>query len=256
MKENPSSYCYLVTVAYDGSDFAGWAIQPNKFTVQGCIRKILIKIFQQKINILATSRTDKGVHALEQKFTFRINLSFSEKKLFDIIKKALSDYLLVKKVQKIDNNFHPIRDVANKEYRYFINTGKINIFQRKYRWEYNLPLEIKKLNSLLQIFQGQHNFFNFSYCRWQDREKVNTEREIISLKTQKNGSIVTISIIAKGFLRYQIRAIIGEVVNCYEKEKNSDYLKEKLTNCDKKNYKYKNIAPASGLYLWKISYNH
>jgi len=113
----------------------------------------------------------------------RIDLDFSEKKLFILLKKVLGKYVLVKKVKKVDDNFHPIRQVASKEYRYFINTGKFDIFQKKYRWEYNLPLETKKLNHILQIFRGQHNFFNYSYCRWQEREKTNTERKITSLKS-------------------------------------------------------------------------
>ncbi|CAI2164098.1 10744_t:CDS:2 [Funneliformis geosporum] len=100
-------YFYLVTIAYDGSDFA--------------------------VSILAASRTDKGVHAQEQKFTLRLNLSFSSEKLFNLLKKAFGGVVLVKKVQKVDNNFHPIRSVFNKEYRYFINVGKCNIFQKKYR---------------------------------------------------------------------------------------------------------------------------
>ena len=77
-------YSYLITVAYDGSNFAGWAKQPNKFTAQGYIEGILGKVFSQKISILAASRTDKGVHALNQKFTLRLNLNFSEKKLFEL----------------------------------------------------------------------------------------------------------------------------------------------------------------------------
>jgi tRNA pseudouridine38-40 synthase len=76
---------------------------------------------------LATSRTDKGVHAREQKFTLRLNLLFSPKKLLCLLQKALGKYILVKKVQKVDNNFHPLRNVVSKEYRYFINTEKINI---------------------------------------------------------------------------------------------------------------------------------
>jgi len=253
-KKDKKLYSYLITIAYDGSDFVGWATQSNKFTVQGCIETTLSKVFQKKINILATSRTDKGVHAREQKFTLRIDLDFSGKKLFILLKKVLSKYVLVKKIKKVKDSFHPIRQVISKEYRYFINAGKLNIFQKKYRWEYNLPLEVKKLNHILQIFQGKHNFFNYSYCRWQEREKVNTEREIISLKSWKRKNIVIISIIAKGFLRYQIRAIIGEVINCYEGKQNIKDLQAKLTNFAEKNYKYKNIAPASGLYLWKVNY--
>jgi len=158
-------YSYLITIAYDGSNFTGWAIQPQQFTVQGHIESTLSKIFQQKINILGASRTDKGVHARDQNFTLRLNLDFSEKELFNLLKKALYQYILVKKVQKVDDAFHPIRHVISKEYRYFINTGPLNIFQKKYRWEYNFPLETRKLNTILQIFQGQNNFFNYSYCR-------------------------------------------------------------------------------------------
>jgi tRNA pseudouridine38-40 synthase len=254
MEGDKKLYSYLVTVAYDGSEFDGWATQPAKFTVQGYIEEILSKVFQKKISILAASRTDKGVHALDQKFTLRINLSFSEEKLFDLLKKVLGKYVLIKKVKKVDSNFHPIRQVIKKEYRYFINVGKSNIFQKKYRWEYNSPLEIKKLNNILRTFQGRHNFFNYSYCRWQERGKLNTEREINLLKGQKRGNTIVIRIVGKGFLRYQIRAIIGEVISCYEEKENIIDLKEKLINFNKKNYKYKSIAPAAGLYLWKVNY--
>jgi len=74
-------YFYLITVMYDGSNFAGWAKQPEQFTVQGYIEKVLSKIFSQKINILAASRTDKGVHALNQKFTLRLNFFLAPPKL-------------------------------------------------------------------------------------------------------------------------------------------------------------------------------
>jgi len=248
-------FYYLVNIAYDGSDFVGWAVQPKQFTVQGYIEKILSKIFQQKITILATSRTDKGVHARNQNFTLRVNLNFSAKKLLNLLNKVLSKYILVKKVKKVDSNFHPIYNVVNKEYRYFINSGNYNIFQKKYFWEYNLPLDAKKMNNILQVFQGKHDFFNFSHYRWKDKEKIDTIREINSLKINKKADIVIISIIAKSFLRYQIRAIIGEIINCYEGKQTITDLKEKLKNFDKKNYKYKNIAPSFGLYLWKINYD-
>ena len=125
-------YLYLVTIAYDSSDFQGWAKQPNKFTVQGCVETILSKIFRQKISILAASRTDKGVHACQQKFTLRLTLFLPQEKLFKLLKKSLGKYVLVKKIEKVNDSFHPIRNVISKEYRYFINTGKLNVFQKKY----------------------------------------------------------------------------------------------------------------------------
>ncbi|CAH1755798.1 23174_t:CDS:2 [Entrophospora sp. SA101] len=107
--------------------------QPNKFTVQGYIENILSKVFSQKISVLGASRTDKGVHAHDQNFTLRLNLSFTERKLLNLLKKILAKYLLVKKVKKVTSSFHPIRSVIKKEYRYFINVGKYNTFQKKYR---------------------------------------------------------------------------------------------------------------------------
>ena len=81
-------FYYLINIAYDGSDFSGWATQPQQFTVQGYIEEILSKIFQQKISILATSRTDKGVHARNQNFTLRLNLDFSVKNFYFIKKSS------------------------------------------------------------------------------------------------------------------------------------------------------------------------
>ncbi|RHZ35295.1 tRNA pseudouridine(38-40) synthase TruA [endosymbiont GvMRE of Glomus versiforme] len=248
-------YFYLITIAYDGSDFTGWAKQPNKLTIQECIENVLSSIFKQTISVLASSRTDKGVHACDQKFTLRLTFNINKKQLFNLLKNSLKKYVFVKKVEKVSCDFHPIYNVLSKEYRYFINVGKYNFFQKKYCWEYNKLLEAKKINNILQIFQGRHDFFNFSYCRWQEREKTNTEREITSLKSWKRENIIIISITAKSFLRYQIRAIIGEVINCYEGKQTIADLKEKMTNFAKKNYKYKNIAPAAGLYLWKIDWN-
>jgi tRNA pseudouridine38-40 synthase len=247
-------YYYLVSVAYDGSDFFGWAKQPSKFTVQGYIETTLSSIFQQKINILGVSRTDKGVHARDQKFVLRLNLTFSQRKMFEILKKALWKFVLVQKVKKVIVAFHPIWDVVRKEYRYFINPQKYNLFQRKYCWEYNQPLHSKKLNQILRIFQGTHNFFNYACCSWEDKEKTNTVREILAFRSWKRRGIIVIKVVAQHFLRYQIRILIGETINCHEGKQTIGDLQAKLVNFNSQNYKYKNVAPATGLHLWKIVY--
>jgi tRNA pseudouridine38-40 synthase len=101
----------------------------------------------------------------------------------------------------------------------------------------------------LQLFRGQHDFFNFCYCRRKDQEKTNTVKNINEIKIWKRKKIVVISIIAPNFLRYQIRALIGEVINCYEGKQTLENLRAKLTDTTNPFYKYKNIAPAAGLYL-------
>lgn len=130
--EKKESYFYLVAIAYDGSNFAGWAKQPKEFTVQGYIENILSKVFSQKISILATSRTDRGVHALDQKFTLRLNFFLASLKLKLILTKSLREYVIVKCVRRVNTSFHPLKDVIKKEYRYYINTGKYNLFTKQY----------------------------------------------------------------------------------------------------------------------------
>ncbi|RHZ37321.1 tRNA pseudouridine(38-40) synthase TruA [endosymbiont GvMRE of Glomus versiforme] len=259
-KKEKESYFYLVTVSYDGSDFFGWAKQPQQFTVQGYIEEILSKNFkinqscQIKISILATSRTDKGVHALNQKFTFRLPFFLSCQKLKRILAKSLQEHILVKSVRQVKKEFHPIRNVSKKEYRYYINTGKYNVFAKKYCWEYNLPLDTKKLINILTIFQGKHDFFNFSFCRQKDQDKTATVRTIEKIRCWKNKELLVISVIARSFLRYQIRAMIGESIKCYEGKQTIEKLQEKLNYPKQKNLKYQILAPAAGLYLYKITY--
>jgi len=82
---------------------------------------------------LASSRTDKGVHAREQKFTLRLPFFLPKKRLRHILTTKLHDYVVVKKVEKVDKNFHPLRQNVSKEYRYFINTGPYDIFRKNYQ---------------------------------------------------------------------------------------------------------------------------
>lgn len=252
--DNSSYNLYLVSISYDGSAFFGWASQSDLFTVQGFIEKRLSSIFNSNIRILSSSRTDKGVHALDQKFTFKTNLKFSNFKLKNILKKSLKDFVFVKSVKKVKKEFHPINDVIFKEYRYFINIGESNIFLKNYSWNYNSFIDVKKLRKILNVFQGYHNFFNFSFCRERNKEIKDSYRKIDKISVVKDGNLVVIKIIAKGFLRYQIRAIIGESLIYYNNGTCIDNLKERLTG--EFSDKYKSIAPSSGLYLWKIKFNN
>lgn len=244
---------YLVSVSYDGSFFSGWAIQPKIFTVQGFIEEKISSIFNSKISILSSSRTDKGVHAIDQKFVFKTSLNLSNEKLKKILNRSLRKFVDVKNVKKVTSNFHPIYNVLSKEYRYYINTGEYNIFLKKYCWNFNKPINIIKLREILSIFEGHHNFFNFSYCRKKDKEKKNTFRKIEKISVSKRESLIVIRVLAKGFLRYQIRAIIGESINFLWNKKDVKNLKKMLlADVDDK---YKSIAPSSGLYLWNVIFH-
>lgn len=242
---------YLVTISYDGNDFFGWAKQKKEFTAQGYIEEVISKSFNKEIKIKGISRLDRGVHAREQKFFFELDVDLEEDRVSVFLKKALR-LVLIKEVQKLPQNFQVSWVSFAKEYRYFINTGEVDFWQRNYRWELSQPLSQDYLKKALQVFVGQHDFFNFCFCPFKKRNQVNTFRKIdsISVKVVKK-ILVVISIKGKGFLRYQIRAIIGEVVEHCLKSKPLQELRQKLTSQEELD-KYKHLAPPQGLYLWKI----
>lgn len=245
-------FSYLVTISYDGSLFFGWAKQKDKFTAQGYIESVLSKVFSRKIAIKTVSRLDKGVHAENQKFLFCLKINLGEEKLFFLLKKTLK-MILIKKVLLVENSFF-LNNKVLKEYRYFLNTGKFNLWKVKYRWEYCFPLMIDKLQDLLNIFVGEHDFFNFCYCKIREQKLKNTRRKIDSIKVNKQGSLIVFIFKGRGFLRYQIRAIIGEVICCYENKLTLEDLKKKLFCSEGVINKYRYLAPPSGLYLWKINF--
>lgn len=252
-KESEGSFSYLVTVSYDGSGFSGWAKQTNKFTVQGYIEKVLSKIFRRDVALNSISRLDKGVHAVNQKFLFCLNLKFEKQKLLFLLAKALK-LIQIKNVRLVKNGFLTLNSLVFKEYRYFINIGKFNLWKVNYRWEYCSFLSVNKLQNILNIFVGNHDFFNFCYCKQKDWERKNTWREIDLIQVQQRGSTIVIIIRGKGFLRYQVRFIIGEAIQCYENKQTLESLKRKLFQPEKLNNKHHSLAPPTGLYLWKIKF--
>ncbi|WNE41745.1 MAG: tRNA pseudouridine synthase A [Mycoplasmataceae bacterium] len=246
------SNLFLVSISYDGTSFYGWSEQLNFITVQGLIQKRLSSVFKCKVKILASSRTDRGVHALDQNFTVRIPFEISSVELELILRKSLRDFIVVNSVRKVNNDFHPINDVKLKEYRYYIKTGAFDIFKDNYCWNFNLPIVVNKFRKIIKNFQGTHDFFNFSYCRFRNKNKKNTIRTIEKIIVLKKDDFVVIRIIAKGFVRYQIRAIVGESLHYYRFDKDVNHLRSRLNGLV--DMKYKNIAPSSGLYLWKINF--
>ena len=132
---------YLMTFSYDGTNYNGYQKQPNKNTIQDNIESNLSKIFNTKITISASGRTDKGVHAINQKAHFdakEININ----KLKNSLNKLINDDIYIKDIKKVDDDFHARFNVLEKEYIYRINLGEYNPLDRNYIYQYNHELNI------------------------------------------------------------------------------------------------------------------
>ena len=195
---------YLINMTYDGSKYYGYQIQKNKNTVQGELEKILSKIFNEQIKTTGSSRTDKGVHALNQFCHFDTDKKMNTSKLKNSINKLSSTSLYIKNIKQVSDEFHARYNVEKKTYIYKINLGEYNPIEKDYVLQYNKNIDKELLNIYCSKISGTHNFKSFT----SDKDKQNYERTV-NITYTITKKILTIKFESTGFLRYMIRNIIG-----------------------------------------------
>lgn len=249
MSSNKKNTTYFLRISYDGSNFSGWAKQINLRTVEGEINKILKAIFQVDVTINGASRTDTGVHAYDQVFTFSLPFFLEIAEITKILNRHFNRDIKVKKVQLVTNDYDVRKNVKYKQYRYYINTGVHNPFKFNYQYQYGKKISLRKMRKALRLFLGYNYFYNFSGLTKNDTKSP--YRKVDKIKVYQWKKQVTIIFQAKGFLRYQIRYMVAVAI---------DYAQGKLSLIEIKKYldpqmkiKYPNPkAVANGLYLYKI----
>lgn len=236
-------------VQYDGSSYSGWARQKtNHNTIQEKIEDTLQLIFKKKIKIEGSGRTDAYVHALGQVFSFKIdNIKFNVKKLSKILNDKLPSNIKIIKACECDPKFHARFSVKEKIYLYKINTGKFDLFNNNYIFNYNHKLNLAKMKQAAKILVGQHNFLSFSTS-----EIIETIRTINYIKISKTKDIVKVLVSGNGFLRNMVRMIVGSLIDVSENKKSLTDIK-KLLEVNKKGSSITKL-PGCGLYLYKVKY--
>src|SRR5574342_1305832 len=126
---------FKATIAYDGTDFAGWQRQPSRRTVQGELEAAVERITQERPKCIASGRTDAGVHALGQVVSFVSSTRLPPEVLTKALNAELPEDMLVFEVTRAADGFHALRDAARKRYRYVIRDGRLpDLFNRRYQW--------------------------------------------------------------------------------------------------------------------------
>lgn len=241
---------FLIKFSYDGSSYCGFQSQRGLETIQDKIEQALTKINNsQKTIIVATGRTDKGVHALCQYGHADISVSITEKKLKRALNSNLPDDIHVIETKKVEDAFHARYDVKKKEYRYIINTGEYNPIERKYVFQYNYKLDIQAMKKGIKYFEGTHDFRAFVT---DNKEKDNCIRTIEKASIQEDDEHIIITFIGDGFLRYQVRNMVGVLIKIGE-SKISPASVEKIIE-SKDRTKAGKTAPPQGLYLVNVEY--
>lgn len=237
MSEN-FKYIKLI-YSYDGSKFLGSQKQPHKKSVEDILSLALsrVGIFN---DLKSSSRTDKGVHALNQVSVTKCLSFWDLNNLRNLINRKIESGIFIKDIIEVDKNFNPRFDAKARVYRYILNHSKVDVFLQNYCY-FCKEIDIKKLNEALKIFIGRNDFKNFYKT---GSNELSTTREIYKAFAYRYKNLTIIKFRANAFLRSQVRLMVANALkSSYEDKKLM--LDRPLT---------KVLAPASGLYLERVIY--
>lgn len=241
---------FLIKFSYDGTNYNGFQKQPGLNTIEEEIEKALTKINNnQRTKIVATGRTDKKVHALCQYGHTDIDVNITEKKLKRALNSNLPNDIHIIDTKIVSNNFHARYNVKEKTYKYLINLGEYNPLERNYAFQYNHSLNIDAMKEAIKLFEGKHDFRSFVT---DNQEKENCIRIITFTNIEINKDKLTITFTGNGFLRYQVRNMVGILIKVGENKILPSSISEILEAKDRT--KAGKTAPPEGLYLTNIKF--
>ncbi len=245
---------FKLTLAYDGTDYAGWQLQPGRPTIQSALEAALAKITGAAVRAAASGRTDAGVHALAQVVSFSSATALSPETIRNALNAELPRDIAALNVEVAVDDFHARRDAVRKRYRYLLHDGPVPaVFNRKYCWQYRQRLDVAAMSRAAQAFVGTHDFRSFEY-RWpQRRSSVRTIYEVDLRRGEAPDSDrITLEISGNGFLYNMVRAIVGTLVEVGRGTRPETWPAEVIAAGDRRVAGM--TAPPQGLFLVRVDY--
>jgi tRNA pseudouridine38-40 synthase len=240
-------------LAYDGSRYQGWQRQKAGETIQQSVEEKLRMILQEPVCVIASGRTDAGVHALNQVCHFRTGSRLG----VDVIRKGLNALLpediFVREISQVDPDFHARYSAKGKVYEYrILNRDDRDPFQRHYAWHVRTPLDVARMSECLSTLEGTHDFSSF---RSSGSGNTNPVRTICRAEIgRREGGLLSLVLEADGFLRHMVRNIVGTVVEVGLGRIDPSGFEAILGARDRRRASSK--APPQGLFLVQVRYDH
>ncbi len=241
---------YKLTLAYDGTEYHGFQIQANAFTIQFYLEKALAGLYGKNIRLEAAGRTDAGVHARGQVVSFCAPSFVPDIQIPPALNGLLPEDILVVGAQQVDEGFSARRDAKAKIYSYTIDRGTFpDVLRRRYAWHIARPLDLKAIHKAASRLKGKHDFKAFQAAG----SKVKTTvRTLFNLEVDTAEQFLILSFSGDGFLYKMVRNLTGTLVEVglgriSEHKMNSILLEgnRELAGC---------TAPAKGLCLENVIY--
>jgi tRNA pseudouridine38-40 synthase len=241
-----------LTVAYDGTAYAGWQVQPNGTTIQAVMEKAFSRILQEPVRLRAAGRTDAGVHAREQVVDFADAGVRELETIGHGGNGLLPSDIRILSAEEVPETFDARRHATEKEYRYFLYLSPVDSpFLSRYAWHIEAPLDLDAVREGLSHVVGEHDFSSFRGQGCNARSPVRTIFRAEVAQHEVPG-LFSIDVAGAGFLRHMVRNIVGTVVNAGRGKHPADHVGEILRARDRSAAGIN--APPHGLFLWRVSY--
>ena len=237
--------------SYKGTNYFGWQKQVGFISVQEKIEECLSKVYDTQINIQGSGRTDAGVHALKQYFHFVSDKEKDLKQLAYALNKMLPDDIKIISFTKVDDDFHARYNATRKIYEYRILLTNKDPLSYDLAYIYPMKLNINLFKEALNKFVGTHNYQDFTS---KEEDEGGFIRTIYKIDVIKENDLLRVVFNGNGFMRYQIRNMIGSAINVANGKEPLEFIDNHLKEDKEKREIIAYKAPASGLYLVDVIY--
>ena len=239
------------TVEYDGTDFAGWQLQPDAVTIQGTLEKALATILGHPVRVEAAGRTDAGVHARGQVVAFETVRPVDPRKLLKSWNALAGRSIAIRDLAEARAEFDPRRDAKRRTYEYRIHNAPFaSPFTRRFAWHVHEPLDVEAMNAAAAMLVGEHDFSAFQAA---DCDAENAVREVYESRVMRDAEVLVYRIVATAFLRHMVRALVGTLVEVGHGERSVADFARVLTSHERP--QAGPTAPAHGLCLLRVDYD-
>jgi tRNA pseudouridine38-40 synthase len=199
-----------IDIAYDGTDYHGWQVQPGLPTIQGTLEQVLSEIEGKPVQVAGSGRTDAGVHALAQVAAFSIENPIPAGNLLRAANRLLPHDIRIVRVEEVDAGFHPRFNAKAKTYEYRIFRGEICLpFERRYVYHHPYPLDMGEMMRLAPLLEGEHDFTAFAATDDRDELGGSKVRTIFCSRLSLEADRLIYRVRGSGFLKHMVRNIVG-----------------------------------------------
>jgi tRNA pseudouridine38-40 synthase len=240
-------------VAYDGTEFHGWQLQPGLPTIQGVLEAVIEQIEGRPVHVAGSGRTDAGVHAVAQIAAVSIDNQIPLDNFRRAVNRLLPPSIRISRIQEADPEFHPRFEARRKTYEYRIFRQEVcSPFERLYVYHHPYPLNEAAMIEAAPLFEGEHDFTAFAATDDKDRLGQSKRRTIFQSVLSRDGDILRYRVTGSGFLKHMVRNMVGVLMEVGKGNLTRDDVEARLM--PDSSIRTGPAVPASGLFLMSVEY--